>query len=186
VRFGTRDYDPAIGRWTTEDPIGFGGQDSNLYTYVGSDPVNFIDPVGLLKLSPGMCSKYPTAAARISSLDKRITQKMLNAFAQYGQASRADVLKALRAGQGPDVKPANLPNTCGQFTPNVNSQELRINERLLQDYENGLRSGKQLDATVLHELTHYFDDQDGVDYPGEEGELFEAASYGHSTQISCP
>jgi len=47
VRFGYRDYDPDIGRWTAKDPIGFAGGDTDLYGYVFSDPVNFVDPYGL-------------------------------------------------------------------------------------------------------------------------------------------
>ena len=47
VRFGARDYDPEIGRWTAKDPIDFGGGDSNLYGYVLADPINSIDPFGL-------------------------------------------------------------------------------------------------------------------------------------------
>ena len=35
------------GRWTSKDPIGFAGGDTNLYGYVVGDPVNFTDPVGL-------------------------------------------------------------------------------------------------------------------------------------------
>jgi len=46
VRFGARDYDAETGRWTTEDPIGFHGGDTNLYGYVLNDPVNLLDPVG--------------------------------------------------------------------------------------------------------------------------------------------
>jgi len=46
VRFGARDYDPRVGRWTSKDPIGFGGGDANLYGYVVGDPVNLIDPSG--------------------------------------------------------------------------------------------------------------------------------------------
>jgi RHS repeat-associated protein len=46
VRFGARDYDPHTGRWTTRDPVGFGGRDTNLYNYVFADPVNLIDPNG--------------------------------------------------------------------------------------------------------------------------------------------
>ena len=46
VRFGARDYDPSVGRWTAKDPIGFGGGDANLYRYVRNDPVNRIDPSG--------------------------------------------------------------------------------------------------------------------------------------------
>jgi RHS repeat-associated protein len=48
VRFGARDYDPETGRWTAKDPIGFAGGDPNLYGYVLGDPVNLVDPSGLL------------------------------------------------------------------------------------------------------------------------------------------
>jgi len=47
VRFGVRDYDPAIGRWTAKDPIDFAGGDVNLYEYVENDPINLFDPLGL-------------------------------------------------------------------------------------------------------------------------------------------
>ena len=46
VRFGARDYDPEVGRWTSKDPIGFRGA-VNFYMYVGNDPVNRVDPTGL-------------------------------------------------------------------------------------------------------------------------------------------
>ena len=50
VHFGARDYDPAIGRWTTRDPLGFAGGDTNLYGYVLQDPVNFDDPLWTFQL----------------------------------------------------------------------------------------------------------------------------------------
>jgi RHS repeat-associated protein len=46
VRFGERDYDAETGRWITRDPIGFSGGEFNLYSYVGADPINWIDPTG--------------------------------------------------------------------------------------------------------------------------------------------
>lgn len=42
-----RFYDPEIGRFISKDPIGFAGGDLNLYAYVGNNPSNFIDPMGL-------------------------------------------------------------------------------------------------------------------------------------------
>ena len=48
TRFGARDYDAETGRWTAKDPIRFAGGDTNLYGYVLNDPVNWIDPDGLL------------------------------------------------------------------------------------------------------------------------------------------
>ncbi len=47
VRFGARDYDAETGRWTCKDPIGFDGEDTNLYSYVWNDSINFTDPEGL-------------------------------------------------------------------------------------------------------------------------------------------
>jgi RHS repeat-associated protein len=42
-----RYYNPEIGRYISEDPIGLAGGDINLYSYVGSNPVNRTDPLGL-------------------------------------------------------------------------------------------------------------------------------------------
>ncbi|MBK7922997.1 MAG: RHS repeat-associated core domain-containing protein [Gemmatimonadetes bacterium] len=41
-----RYYDPALGRWISEDPIGIAGG-LNVYAYAGNDPVNGRDPSGL-------------------------------------------------------------------------------------------------------------------------------------------
>lgn len=45
-RFGARDYDPVVGRWTTKDPIGFRGRDINLYQYAFGNPPNVVDVTG--------------------------------------------------------------------------------------------------------------------------------------------
>ena len=49
VRFGARDYDPATGRWTAKDPIRFAGGGTNLFGHAISDPINLVDPSGLVE-----------------------------------------------------------------------------------------------------------------------------------------
>ena len=47
IRFGSRDYDPETGSFTAKDPVLFNGGTSNLYTYLGNDPINRVDPGGM-------------------------------------------------------------------------------------------------------------------------------------------
>jgi RHS repeat-associated protein len=47
TRFGARDYEPGIGRWTSKDPIGFEGGSFSLMAYNDSDPISGSDPSGL-------------------------------------------------------------------------------------------------------------------------------------------
>jgi RHS repeat-associated protein len=44
--YRARYYDPSVGRFITEDPIGFGGG-VNFYSYVLNNSLNWIDPFGL-------------------------------------------------------------------------------------------------------------------------------------------
>jgi RHS repeat-associated protein len=44
--YRARYYDPQLGRFISEDPIGFEGEDLNLYRYVGNLPTIFADPSG--------------------------------------------------------------------------------------------------------------------------------------------
>jgi RHS repeat-associated protein len=66
VRFGFRDYDPDVGRWTAKDPIFFSAGDTDLYGYCLNDPINLIDLNGLFfekkdVLSAGMAVMVTTA-----------------------------------------------------------------------------------------------------------------------------
>ncbi len=48
IYYRARYYDPAAGRFTQRDPIGF-GDGVNPYAYVGNSPTNFTDPLGLAR-----------------------------------------------------------------------------------------------------------------------------------------
>src|SRR5580658_5244116 len=51
VRFGARDYDATVGRWTIKDPIRFDGG-MNLYRYCHNEPVGCRDVTGFQALDP--------------------------------------------------------------------------------------------------------------------------------------
>ena len=63
-KFGTRYYDPSVGRWTQQDPVGGSLGDlnsANRYVYAGDDPVNAVDP-------NGTCSSVTTILTYLSGL----------------------------------------------------------------------------------------------------------------------
>jgi RHS repeat-associated protein len=47
--YRARMYDPVIGRFVSEDPLGFEAGDVNFYAYVANNPVNANDPSGNVK-----------------------------------------------------------------------------------------------------------------------------------------
>ncbi|WP_160431651.1 RHS repeat domain-containing protein [Gilliamella sp. Pas-s25] len=72
-----RYYDPFTGRYITQDPLGILGG-LNSYQYAGSDPINWVDPLGLIKIEnngfEGIAGKKvnDTAAETIEGLDRPV------------------------------------------------------------------------------------------------------------------
>ena len=44
--YRARYYDPTVGRFISEDPLGFNGDGANFYSYVENDPADLVDPAG--------------------------------------------------------------------------------------------------------------------------------------------
>ena len=85
-----RYYNPGTGTFVSEDPIGFGGEDTNLYRYVGNNPQSFTDPSGENKsllivfvgaateafnfLTP-ICLEIPSCRKALDDFAKKIAPK---------------------------------------------------------------------------------------------------------------
>jgi RHS repeat-associated protein len=60
-----RYYDAGTGRFIQRDPIGFAGRQTNLYAYVGGNPVDRVDPGGLLNESGASMERWLATAPRV-------------------------------------------------------------------------------------------------------------------------
>jgi len=57
--YRARYYDPAAGRFVSNDPVGFSGGQANFYAYIGNHPTDLTDPFGLRSLTD--CEKKKLA-----------------------------------------------------------------------------------------------------------------------------
>ena len=57
--YRARYYHPQLQRFISEDPVGFHGQEWNLFAYVFNNPLSFIDPFGLEKCKTMDCTPKP-------------------------------------------------------------------------------------------------------------------------------
>jgi len=57
-----RVFHPALGRFLTRDPMRLDTSELNLYEYVGGDPIDYLDPWGLLQQLPGQIAGGGAAA----------------------------------------------------------------------------------------------------------------------------
>lgn len=107
-----------------------------------------------------------------------------------GTIEKQTIKDALLWNKDPVIKIVKGLGALGAFSPNTSSNEIRVDEDLVKQFESGkgLRKTPKgqlvylLGVTLLHELTHWADDQDGVDFEGgsdgEEGNEFERRIYG--------
>ena len=86
-----RYYDAAIGRFISEDPIGFAGGDANIYRYVANSPLSANDPFGLSSSNDDLGS---------------LAKKIQNFRLQHGRDPQGDELDRGKQ-DGYDKKPPN-------------------------------------------------------------------------------
>ncbi len=113
TRFGARDYDAETGRWTSKDPIRFRGGDTNLYGYTLQDPVNLVDPLGLLSFEENLARRRAVndnivtkavksgASFAIGAAFNTATRKQVGLGVSFGEVIRhRGVIPALGTGTG--------------------------------------------------------------------------------------
>ncbi|PCH95632.1 MAG: hypothetical protein COB83_07890 [Gammaproteobacteria bacterium] len=158
TRFGARDYDAVTGRWTSKDPIRFAGGDSNIYGYVFSDPVNFIDPKGeaiviitVTVIAAGGTWAYITG--KKTKYDRKAYyDAIIKGDPQAIQRAHKELQKdaLLYKGIG---ELAGMGLTLGKGIPGS------TNETYVDAASRVFHATKDKISSELHLFSHYFDDE---------------------------
>ena len=100
IRFGFRDFDPAIGRWTAKDPIFFEAGDTDLYGYCFNEPVNSVDLEGLEQhsLTCSMKSIYGLRSYQMPKSENKLTASEYFKSLKHGADSSTGPMTFYSAG----------------------------------------------------------------------------------------
>ena len=100
-----RYYDSTVGRFVSEDPIGFAGGDVNVSAYVGGNPISKIDPMGLmdnfLPQIPGFSDRFPDS--RVAAV-----ADIVSGGIELGGAIAAGTASLISYSAGPEFWPVSI------------------------------------------------------------------------------
>jgi RHS repeat-associated protein len=163
--YRARYYDPKVGRFVSEDPIGFAGGE-NHYSYVSNDPTTAIDPLGLVRFwseegSPVTQDDFNAVYLAVHQLRATLDPAVKDFFKTvYGDDAGLDAL--LSPGAGPEVE---LYRCDDETEGSSKNGKTRLNVASLRDPH-------LLGAALLHELAEALDHSTW--FPGEYPNTSEA------------
>jgi RHS repeat-associated protein len=117
-------YDPYLGRFISEDPIGIEGG-INVYAYAGNDPVSYVDTWGLSPCRTGSCSGNPYLLGTIHVMGSSGGGIWGSGFRSLG-----DLLGRYGYGAG-EYHPVNEDGSEGPSIPSLKDQEEEDEKNLL-------------------------------------------------------
>ncbi len=133
---GARYYSSFTGHFFSQDPLGIQGGASNLYGYVGNDPIHHIDPLGLDSFDDALANTLDEEGQQQSHR----TQQILSNLNKFGQEATQYVADSY-------IDYPALPGRAGKIQKTVeNLQTLDQTDTLLQHYRillNQINSSSQ-------------------------------------------
>jgi RHS repeat-associated protein len=130
-----RYYNAALGRFISQDPLGFSARDTNLYRYVGNDSINLTDPTG--KDCPSEDDPIPELQSETPQLDTSGSQ-------DNQQGVPADYLYGGVEANVPQDDPSNFLQ--GSVEENVSQDNGLQSETAQLDTSNFLKGSVEVNV----------------------------------------
>jgi RHS repeat-associated protein len=115
LHYRHRYYSPTLKRFISEDPLGFAGGDVNVHAYVGNDPLNSRDPLGLMAVPGGGggagCMPAPTTGRKSFGMGGSSGLGFLSGCASLHQSNASDA-----GSPSPDDTPDTGPSKRAKGT----------------------------------------------------------------------
>jgi RHS repeat-associated protein len=182
--YRARWYDPKVGRFISEDPIGFAGGDINLHGYVGNSPLMRKDPKGLdiLVIENGPTGGNPFGHTAIAITGRglvtygngnpdepgtNILGGGVRGYLDREAPKRSSMVWVMRTPPGRDDAAWNKAGEINYFRPPIALSTIFLDNC-------ALRSNEILDAAGIPNNNWFLPDT----YPGTAG--MRAADYGGS------
>jgi RHS repeat-associated protein len=140
-------YDASVGRWLSEDPVGFAAGDGNLYRYVGNAALGGSDPLGL----DGCGSLGPEGARKMVKYynDQKCCEQRLKEVLGDSKVAMLFACSKARGCVSRVTCRKLAPEVHARFVPGLLWNEIQVN----QDPDSLFMAGESV-KVMIHELYH--------------------------------
>jgi len=149
-------YEPSLGRFLRQDPIGFSGG-LNLYTYVGQNPVNRVDPSGLAytnDLTPWQMEQIDAGIQEIRDQGFALEADLLSRNV-FGSGNGLPAGTAAMTSPSTDLRDVIWIKTCG---PDSSWKHVDLTMLLFHEAQHLKQKFLTGDITDLGIRAHWFGD----------------------------
>jgi RHS repeat-associated protein len=146
-----RVYSPHLGRFHQPDPMQFDGGDANLYRYVGNNPVNRVDPLGLYAVVRDDCGEVSVTIPLMflgPGASPAVVQKFTQGIERYWSGEFGRYQVRTRVTVADKSTPRNLKNVI--YVPEGNERAFVYTE----GRNTGEWSSQRPGWTAAHEAGH--------------------------------